>query len=414
MTEIVPNKSAAPEVGEDTAGGGGRKPSVRLLVGFGIIGPLTIHLILPSLPYLEGLFDTDYATIQLLVSFYVIAFGTAQLFIGPLSDMIGRRKTLIGGLLLYTVSSALCAAAPNFETLLALRLVQAVGACVGVVLARAIIRDNYDARQSTRLIGYLSMGAAIGPMLAPVFGGFLFEFVGWRGLFAILATIGAASTVLAWTSVAESGVRRTGSRRLRQLLIDIAALARDSRFLLNSMNISFNTGMFYAFVVGGPYLASEFLQMAPKTYGAWFASAALGYAGGNFAAGRLSNHFRGESVTLVGAAATFFFTLILLAVLALELHSPLAIFSAVSAATFASGLVMPTSYSAALSANPELTGSASGFAGFLQFSLAAVFSAVAGIAIEAFDHPAALGAVMVFATGAGLITSTASVLIRRR
>ena len=391
----------------------GHRPPVKLLILFGILGPLTIHLILPSLPNMQRLFGTDYATVQLLISLYVVALGVAQLFVGPMADIFGRRRILIGGLSLYTVASVACALAPGFEVLLGLRMLQAIGACTGVVLARAIIRDHYDERQSTRVLGYLAMGVAVGPMLAPMMGGLLFEIVGWRGLFWTLTAIGAVSFLLAWRFVGDSGQIRRGENRLKRLFSDIAALFRNARFLLYAANICFHTGIFYAFIAGGPYLASEFLGMTPKVYGVWFATAALGYATGNFLAGRLIAIVRSETLVLGGAIGSFFFTLVLLAVLAAGIHAPLAIFGPIALATLSSGFVMPTSYSGSLSTDPSLAGSASGFVGFLQFSAAAIFSTLASIAIEVFDHPVALGCVMAIAAGAGLTTSAAVAVTRR-
>ncbi|MCI5074133.1 multidrug effflux MFS transporter [Oricola sp.] len=390
-----------------------QKPPVKLLVLFGILGPLTIHLIMPSLPNMQQEFATDYATVQLLISLYVIALGAAQLFVGPMADILGRRRVLIGGLTLYTVASALCAFAPGFEVLLGLRILQAIGACTGAVLARAIIRDHYDESQSTRVMGYLAMGMAVGPMLAPLLGGILFEIVGWRGLFAALAAMGVASFAFAWKFIGNSGQIRHGQNRLRRLFADITVLLRNTRFILYAANICFHTGMFYAFIAGGPYLASVFLGMTPKVYGAWFATAALGYAGGNFLAGRLIALVRSETLVLFGAIGTFTFTLMLFLVLMAGIHMPLAIFGPVALATFSSGFVMPTSYSGSLSIDPSLAGSASGFVGFLQFSFAGILSTLASIAIEVFDTPVALGAVMTFAAGIGLLTSAAVAATKR-
>lgn len=402
-----------PQAGGPPASVAPGRPPVKLLITFGILGPLTIHLILPSLPNMQRQFGTDYSTIQLLISLYVVAMGVAQLFVGPMADILGRRRVLIGGLLLYSVASVLCALTSGFEILLGLRVLQAVGACTGVVIARAIIRDHYDERQSTKVLGYLAMGVAVGPMLAPMLGGFLFEIFGWRGLFWTFAAIGMASFGLAWKFIEDFGETRGGQGRLKRLFRDIAALLRNARFLLYAANICFHTGIFYAFVAGGPYLASEFLAMTPKVYGVWFATAALGYATGNFLAGRLIALVRSETLALAGAVGAFSFTLVLLFVLAAGIHAPLAIFAPVALATLSSGFVMPTSFSGALSTDPSLAGSASGFLGFLQFSFAAIFSALAGIAIEFFDSPAALGCVMAFAAGVGLLTSAAAAATKR-
>jgi DHA1 family bicyclomycin/chloramphenicol resistance-like MFS transporter len=382
-----------------------RRPPIKLLIALGIIGPITIHMILPSLPNMQRQFETDYATVQLLISVYMIVFGAAQLFIGPLADIAGRRKTLFGGLALYCLSSVLCALAPNLEMLIGLRMLQAVGACSGIVLARAIIRDHYDDRRSTKMFGYLAMGVAVGPMLAPIAGGALFEFIGWRGLFWVLAAVGAATTAFVWVFIEESGAVRSGTNRSRALFVDIVRLLRNRRFILYALNICFHTGFFYAFVVGGPYLASEFLSMTPKTYGAWFATVAVGYGTGNFIAGRLIAHFRNEAIIFAGGALVLVLSLFLVFVLVAELHSALAIFGAVGTATLSSGLVMPISYSGVLAADPKLAGSASGLVGFMQFSFAALFSTLASFAIEYWHHPVALGFVMLSAAVFGNVAA---------
>jgi DHA1 family bicyclomycin/chloramphenicol resistance-like MFS transporter len=389
----------------------GKKPPIALLVSFGIIGPLTIHLVLPSLPHLQQDFDTDYATIQLLISLYIMAFGSAQLFIGPLADMIGRRRTLLAGISLYAVASALCALAPNVETLIALRMLQGVGGCTGAVLARAIVRDYYDDGQSAKVLGYLAMGIAIGPLVGPVAGGALFEITGWQGLFWLLAAIGTMSLVLGWLFVGNSGVRPGGSGRLAKLFADIGTLVRNRRFILSTLNICFNTGMFYAFIVGGPYIGNTFLGLSPKAYGAWFAVIAVGYAFGNFLGGRLIGRFALQKVVLAGAVATFLSTCALGAVFALHVASPLLVFGGVGLATLWSGLVMPNSLAVALSVDPRLAGSASGFAGFSQFAVAAAFSTVAGTVLERWNDPLAVGIVMIVATLASVIVSL--LLLRR-
>ena len=388
-----------------------RRPPIKLLVGLAVIAPTTIHLILPSLPSMQREFQTDYATVQLLISMYMVAFGVAQLFVGPISDIAGRRKALFGGLVLYCTSSGLCALAQNLDFLIGLRMVQAVGACAEVVVARAIVRDNYDDQQSTRIFGYLAMGMAVGPMMAPIVGGALFEIVGWRGLFGILAGVGALSAMSVWMFIGDSSAVRHGEFRMQKFLAEIVLLFQNRQFILFALGVCFHTGFFYAFVAGGPYLSSEFLSMAPKTYGAWFASVAVCFAAGNFLAARLVLRFGNITIVLVGGLLVLTASLFLVVVLNAELYSAPAIFGAVGTATFASGLVMPTSYSGLLAANPSLAGSASGLVGFMQFLFAALFSTLAGVAIELWHHPVALGFVMLAAAALSLSAATCLRLI---
>lgn len=390
----------------------GGRPGVWLLVSIGVIGQLSIHMIAPGLPHLQTRFGTDYGAIQLLISVYFITFGTAQLFVGPLADMLGRRRTLIGGLIVYTLASALCALAPSFEVLLAGRALQAVGACTGIVLPRAIIRDHYDSTGATRALGYLSMGLSMGTMLAPLAGGLLFDATGWRGLFWALTAVGLVSTSLAWARIGESGTIRSGAGSIKRLFGDTALLLQRPRFLLFVISLSFPTGVFYSFVIGAPYLAAEFWFMPPKLYGIWFASTAIGYAIGNFLAGRLITRFRSEVMIFVGASLLCLVMGLFLAALASGQYSPPVIFGIVGLATLVSGLVMPASFSGALSENHELAGSASGLGGFLQFATAAAFSTIASLAMEHWHHPLALGVVMSLAAIGGLVT--ASMLLHSR
>lgn len=380
-----------------------QRPPVWVLVSFGIVGPTTIHLILPLLPAMQREFGVDYATIQLLISLFVIAFGAAQVFVGPLADLFGRRKMLLGGLVLYMLASMACALAPTVEALVALRMLQAVGACSGIVLARSIIGDHYDERQSTRVLGYLAMGVAIGPMLGPVAGGALAAVVGWRGLFWLLAVVGALNAALAWSFIRRTGRPRAGKGRFRRLGSEIRGLLRMRAFRLYALNICFHTGVFYAFVVGGPFVGTEFLGLSPQAYGAWFATAAVGYTIGNFVAGRLT--YLPGLVILVGAILVLAINVALLGVFASGLRSAPAIFLTVAMITLSGGLVMPNSYAGVLKAAPDLAGSASGITGFAQFTSAAIFSSLAGLALETWRDPVALGAVMLFAATLGMVTS---------
>ena len=387
-----------------------RTPPVRLLIAFGIIGPISIHLILPSLPQMQRQFASDYATVQLLISLYMIFFGGSQLLVGPLVDLVGRRKTLISGLALYTVCSALCAVVSSLPVLIGLRMAQGIGACVGLVLARAIIRDHYGDRQSTRMLGLLAMGIAVGPMLAPMVGGALYEMTGWRGPFLLMAATGAIAALLAWRFIDESGEARTGDGRLRALFADIAVLLRGRRFVFASMNICFQTAVFYAFVGVGPYIGDEFLRMTPKEYGAWFSLAAIGFAAGSYIAGWVANRLDARKVVLAASLLAFVLCSALTAVLATEARSAPMVFGILGLTTFASAFVMANSMADALGANPKLAGSASGFAGFVQFSFTAATATGASMAIEHWHRPAVLGYIMLGAAFLSVVTSTVQLL----
>lgn len=346
---------------------------IPLLVAFSIVGPITIHMILPALRDLQAEFGTDYATAQLLISLFVLAFGGGQLLVGLLADLFGKRRVMIVGMLLFTVASGLCAMAPDIGTLIALRVVQGVGACTGVVLARAMIRDRYEASASTRILGYLAIGVSIGPIIAPTAGGLLFEAGGWRAPFWSLGVLGLVNTALALRLLPPDDGAATGGG-LAALRADIWLLLRHRGFILNWLSVCFNAGAAFTFIACAALVAEVFLSLSPTAFGLWFGTGALGYILGNLIAGRLAGRLPGAVVLALGAGVVGVLTALLLAGLAFEIRSPFMLFRLFAGIMAASGLVMRNAYSGAMEAVPGAVGSASGFVGFAQFAMGAVFS----------------------------------------
>lgn len=387
-----------------------RVPPVPLLVAFSVLGPVTIHMILPSLPFLQDAFGTDFATAQLLVSFFVVAFGAGQLLVGPLADLIGRRMVLCGGMALYTLASVLCALAPNIETLIGLRAVQGLAACTGTVLARAIIREFYDLPASTRILGYLAMGISIGPIVAPTAGGLLFQAAGWRMPFWTLALMGLANTALAVALLPR--LPGTAGGGLRGLAGDIGRLVRDRLFLVAWLTVCFNAGCVFTFIANASLISNMAFDLSPAAFGAWFGLGAVGYIAGNFTAGRLASRFSDMDVLGMGVVAVAVLAALMVAVLATGIQTPLLVFGLFSLIMAASGLVMPNAFAASMAAVPAAAGSASGFVGFAQYALGAVFATVASHLVETRHEPLWLGVVMLGAALCGAIVAV--MMIRRR
>ncbi len=150
------------------------------------IGPLALNIFIPSIPGLQNSFGITYGTAQLTLTLYLLGLAVCQLGYGPLSDRYGRRPLLLGGMALFVVASIAAAIAPNIETLIAARLVQAIGGASGIVLARAMVRDVFDREKSASVISYITMAFVVAPMVAPVLGGFIDKVAGWRTDFWLL------------------------------------------------------------------------------------------------------------------------------------------------------------------------------------------------------------------------------------
>src|SRR5690606_11417779 len=153
---------------------------ILLLVAVAAVSPLGINIYLPSMPGMAADFGVDFAAIQLTLSLYLLTVAIGQLFIGPLSDRYGRRPVLLAGLAAFVLGSLLCLIAADIGLLLAGRVLQAVGGCAGITLSRAVVRDLYGREQAASMIGYVTMGMAVAPMLAPSIGGALDGVYGWQ------------------------------------------------------------------------------------------------------------------------------------------------------------------------------------------------------------------------------------------
>ena len=175
-----------------------KAPSLAILVAISTLQPFALNVLAPATPILAQVLQTDYATIQLTLTVYLATVAVTQLFVGPISDRIGRRPCILGGVALFLIGSAMGAFAETIEGLLVARVIQATGGGTCFALARAVVRDTSGKERAASLIGYLSMAMVISPMIAPFIGGVLEETFGWRSIFAAMALLASGVLVAAW------------------------------------------------------------------------------------------------------------------------------------------------------------------------------------------------------------------------
>src|SRR5215468_12246592 len=179
-------------------------PVTALLTALVALGPISTDLYLPSLPSLARYFAVGVDDIQLTLSVFLVGLATAQLVYGPLSDRFGRRPVLLVGLAIYVVASIVCMLSPSVPVLVVARFVQAVGACVGPVLGRAIVRDVHGREGAARVLAYMSAAMALAPAIGPILGGFLEEWFGWRANFLALVCYGILGAAITWQILPET------------------------------------------------------------------------------------------------------------------------------------------------------------------------------------------------------------------
>ena len=371
-----------------------RRPPVIALVAVSAVSPFAINAIVPSLPAIEHAFNTSYARVQLILSVFLAAVAVSQIVIGPLSDRFGRRPILLTGLAVFIVT---CVAAPfarDIDTLLAIRAVQGASGCVGIVLSRAIVRDLFDRRQAASMLGYVTMGFAMAPMVAPTIGGVLQEAYGWHAIFWFMAGLGAACLAVSWAYIPETNLHRTPGVSLRSIFGSYGRLLREPDFLLFTACSSLSTGVFFSFLGGAPYVAERILGLSPSIYGLWFGVIAIGYAAGNFLAGRYTERFGVAKMILAGCLLAFVAASLPGLLFFIGYASPAALFLPMAVTGIANGIAMPSAISGAISVRPDIAGAASGLSGATQIGSGAVLSAIGGAMLAGGMSPFPIFALM--------------------
>ena len=247
-----------------------------LLVAAASASVLSTDLYTPSLPHLTGYFQTSAETVQLTMSLNLLGFGAAQLRYGPLSDYLGRRPVLLGGMMCFAVVSLVCAFAYSIEFLILARTLQGVTACAEAVVGLAIIRDLYDEEDSVRV--FAAYGMAVAPAVGPLIGGYIHVWLGWQANFVVVSGFVVVVATLIWRFLPETLAPedRVGGRPL-SLARDYIRLSIQRGFIGYTLPIAFTFGALYAFITAAPFILIERMGVATQHYGLYYAALVLAY-----------------------------------------------------------------------------------------------------------------------------------------
>ncbi|KIC21611.1 MFS transporter [Leisingera sp. ANG-Vp] len=371
---------------------------------------LSLNMFLPSLPGIAADLDADYATVSLAVSGYLGITAVIQLIAGSVSDRIGRRPVLLAATALFAAASLVCALAQDVWTFLAFRMLQG-GIISGYALSLAIVRDTSSEQRAAGLIGYISLGMAVAPMLGPMLGGLLDSVFGWRASFHFYAVSGLLLFALCWADLGETRPARAGEAPLPAG--GAAALLRAPLFWAYSLCGAFSTGAFYIFLTGAPLAAAAQFAMPSSALGICIGSITAGFMAGSLISAKLAPHCTPAALMLAGRLVA---CAGLAAGLALTLAgpaSPVLFFGCTVFAGLGNGITMPACNAAAMSVEPRLAGSAAGISGALTVAAGAVLTALTGWSLPAANPAPALLLLMLLASAAGLAAVLAAVRLRR-
>lgn len=365
------------------------------------ISALASNMFLPSLPRMAVHFDSSPAVLALSVSIFLGASAIFQLAVGPLSDLYGRRPVTLWALAIFTVASVTIAYAPNIETFLALRAVQAVAACC-VVISRAIVRDTTDTAASGSKIGYVTMGMAIVPMLSPVLGGFLGSQLGWQANFWFLACVGASIWLICYFDQGETAP--PSHHKLRGQFAEYAELLKARRFWGYCISSALGAGAFFAFLGGSPFVGSVVFGLSPEALGFYIGVPSLGYILGNFISGRFSQQAGIDRMVLWGLLITITGMSISLLVSYAGYGTALSFFGFMTFVGLGNGITIPNATAGMLSVRPHLAGAASGLGSAIMIGGGAALSAASGWILKPGSSEIPLVGLMWLSAAGGLLS----------
>lgn len=377
-------------------------PHITTLIALTAFSTLSLNMFLPSLANIADDLDADYGTVSLAVAGYLAVTAVIQLIVGPLSDRVGRRPVLLGALALFTCASVTCALAQDVWTFLIFRMLQG-GIISGYALSLAIVRDTTSEREAAGLIGYISMAMAIAPMLGPMLGGVLDTAFGWRSNFYFYAASGAFLLFLCWVDLGETKPAR--SSEINGGSDTAIALLREPLFWAYSLCSAFSTGAFYIFLTGAPLVAETEFGASTAELGFFIGTITAGFMAGGFIAGRFAPRFAPTTMMLAGRLVACTGLLIGFTLLAAGWLSPMVFFGSTIFVGLGNGITMPSSNAGAMSVRPNLAGTAAGLNGALIVAGGAVLTTVTGLALPEKGAAIVLLALMLSASGAGLVSA---------
>ena len=365
------------------------------LSALGLSAILTLLIAIPVLatdgvfvavPAIREAFSTDAGSIQIAMTSYILSYAIVQLLYGPLSDRFGRRKVLLVSLVLFTLGSALCAAANSLGWLIAARALQGIGAGSGPTLARAILRDRHGAKQSIRLLSYIMAAFGVIAVIVPMVGGVLVENIGWPSVFILGSLYGVVCIALVWfgleeTRPAESAVKRGISKNFQSYTV----LLKSRNFMLLAGANSAIYGAMFAWIAGAMFVLIEGLGQAAGAAGTYYAVSIVGFVLGSALAGRLQLNLTPLQVIAGGIIICLAASITGWSIS--DIRTPLAVIIPGFVVMIGIGFVVAPATALGIGPYPEMAGAASALIGFIQMAVSSLTVLAVGYIFDGTAGP---------------------------
>jgi DHA1 family bicyclomycin/chloramphenicol resistance-like MFS transporter len=343
-----------------------KHPSIVLLAALTGLTALSIDMNLPAMPKLQEVFGESVSAVQLTLSLFLTGFAIGQLICGPFSDRFGRRPVLLAGLAVFTLAGAACAASTSLAVLVACRFIQGLGASVGPIIARAVVRDCFDSRAASGVLSRITQVMILAPLVAPLVGGYLLVTFGWHAIFIVLGAAGALLLAVSWLKLSET--RKASDARDRagsSFRRDLQTVLAHGASLRHTLTAAFSYAGMFAYISGSSFVLIEVFQIREQHFGYFFAMTALAVM-----VGASCNRFfihRTSPAVLLRAGVYLLLAAGVLIVLMVWFGGGLAgVIAPMMLYMFGLGLVQPNATSAAMAPHGNLAGLSSSLIGCLQ------------------------------------------------
>jgi DHA1 family bicyclomycin/chloramphenicol resistance-like MFS transporter len=366
---------------DDTATAKGGQRGLTLVLGaLAALGAAAIDMYLPSLPMIETDLAPGSGQAQFTLSAFFVGLGLGQLFYGPASDAFGRRRVLMGGIVLYCLASLACAFAVTMEQLIAARFVQALGAASGGVIARAMVRDMFALNEAARAQSFIALAFSITPLLAPNIGGYILIAFGWRAIFLVLCGFGAACLIALVYRVPETlAPEKRTPLRFFALLRNYRQILSERRSVGCILTGAFGFAGMFTFFAASPFVYIEVYGIPSQHYGLLFGMNVLGIMLANYINTRLVIEKGAMAMLRLGSVLCAVGGVALFICISFEIGGLAGVVAPMIVVVGSLGFIGANAIAGALEPFPTLAGTTASLFGFSQMTLGAVMGGVVGL-----------------------------------
>ena len=347
---------------------------VLLLGVLSAFGPFVVDLYLPSLPQLASFFETSASMTQLTLTTAMIGLAVGQLLLGPLSDKFGRKIPLIISLVIYIISTVLIVYAPNIESMIVLQVIQGLSSAGSVVISRAVATDLYRGREMTRFFGLLMTINGIAPIISPILGSLLLEYISWKGVFVFLALIGVIVLLFCFRLKESLSIENRLQGSIFATFSTFGVIIKNRLFMSYVGIESFLLGAMFAYIAASPFILQSFYGLSAFIFSLCFGANGAALVIGANIGGKLPN----RQALAIGVLAFVVAALYTIAVLIIQPHW-LFVEIGFFAMLLLMGITFPAISTLAMESERQYAGSASALLGFAPFFLGGVVSPLVGI-----------------------------------